>query len=633
MSNGIGRLKSGLGAIKSHAGSTIKAHGEGSRRVYSGSITQRAKDMVWDTVTDPVKVGAIAVGVAIAAPISLAVDKILYDGWDWGFKFPGLKNSKLPVLNWDVPIPALVDYKWTIIPKVRGNPKDEFNRSLTAGIIGTVISGGVSAVVYTKLDKEIGKCIAFGAGLSLTGFIIKGLVQWAAAEAEQDIKKGFTWLEKVLFFWKKNLQDLNRDLIKARKTSRSLDRQIHNIQNNYNTRMQRLANSQAKVEADKAKLGIPTDVVPPELTASNAAKLAAQQKATQQALDRMGPFIPQAMKDKLAALPEEQIDKVYEREIKNLDEQDQLEQIPDQIQELQDEKTDIDNYIVAKQAEIAQVEAQTKAAETAVQREQEAITAQKIKAAIEKQMDTDKWIKNKNGVEYYLHQDLSSKLWQVRVKVAQFPSNDPKIGQNFIVAYLMNDKTEAYKTANAITPDILTKVRGTPTKGNVPAVMDKSTVLPSTYTAPAVLTQTTSVAKYQLNKWITNPQGVEINVVQSSKDKYDVRLRDSLYPKNNPKTGQNYVVAYVFPTTAQAFDSAQKITTAQRIQALTKAVKGGAPVLTGYIRFGRVMYRGRPIYHKPIYHNEYGNEIVNGELMIGDVPASIIAMGRSGSVI
>jgi hypothetical protein len=428
-----------------HLRAEVGVNGMPNGKVYSGSITQRVKQVAISTVTDPVKVGAIAVGAIIAAPISLAVDKLLYDGWSWGFNAPGLKSGKVPVVNWDVPYPAMVEYKWQLIQKVRGKPKDEFDRSLTAGIIGTVISGGVSTIVYTKLDKEIGKLMAVGAGLSLVGFIIKGLIQWGTAGVED------------------------------------------------------IANIPAKA-----------------------------------------------------------------------------------------------------------------------------------KKAFENKITKDKWVVNPQNVEYNIHQDAATKLWQIRVKVAQYPNNDPRIGQSFIVAYLVRDKSEAFYTAQAITPAILDQARTNPTKGNNPAIQaTKPAELMSPSTDISPQDKKVLESKIVNDAWVKNPQGVEYNLhLDSVSKKWQVRVKVAQYPKNDPKLGQSFIVAYLIPSKIDAYNKAMAITSSILLEIRLKGKKGGVPALSGY---GRLVYNSR--YGSLIYPSMYGDKIVHGELMIGDVPASIIAFGREGSVI
>jgi len=150
----------------------------------------------------------------------------------------------------------------------------------------------------------------------------------------------------------------------------------------------------------------------------------------------------------------------------------------------------------------------------------------------------------------------------------------------------------------------------------------------ATNKAVAQATTITIPKSIPTDKWVKNPNGIEWDMHHDSvSKKYQVRVKDSMFPINNPNTGQNFIVTHLIPDAKDAYVVATNLTTTQLAQARMKAVKGGTPVLmTGYGRLrnsfnqqrGSNTYpfnqqRGSNIFNKK---KGYNGEIVNGVLKI-----------------
>jgi hypothetical protein len=168
----MGRLKSGYGALKTR------------HRFYSGSIlknpevhTPKTKfsQRALNQIKQPATIVGVVAGVGISSVISYAVDSFLVKG---------LSIKLLP----SIPILLPSGYKWDII-KAESNV---LKRSAIAGVIGSAPAGIIAGVIYwgakdNQLQKNVAIGLGLGAGISLIGWIIKGVVQYSVAEVTETI--------------------------------------------------------------------------------------------------------------------------------------------------------------------------------------------------------------------------------------------------------------------------------------------------------------------------------------------------------------------------------------------------------------------------------------------------------------
>ena len=115
---------------------------------------------------------AVGVGLGSAA-ISYGIDKLLNDGAH--ITLPGIRKQQIGPVS--IPVPGLVDY--TIIEKMRGNRNQEFTRSVVAGIGGSAITLGISAIPLYKFAPKALLPAAIGALFNLLGWTIIGGIKYA----------------------------------------------------------------------------------------------------------------------------------------------------------------------------------------------------------------------------------------------------------------------------------------------------------------------------------------------------------------------------------------------------------------------------------------------------------------------
>lgn len=126
----------------------------------------------------PTKLAGILGGVAVSTAISAGADYLLQKG----IKIPGLKWEKGPMGLMSVPVPGMVDLYPT--------QQNVITRSVMAGIIGSGTTGLLAGIVYFRFPQreDIAVGLGIGAGISLAGWIIKGLVQKGTSEIKKTLK-------------------------------------------------------------------------------------------------------------------------------------------------------------------------------------------------------------------------------------------------------------------------------------------------------------------------------------------------------------------------------------------------------------------------------------------------------------
>jgi len=147
------------------------------------------KGAVIDVATDPVKLGVFAGSTIATVAISAKMDDFLYKGLYLKYKWLGFKQGKVPVVNWDMPYPAIVDKKATIMAAMKGKPELELKRNLIAGATGTAVSAVWIIPTYKFIDKDLGKIAAVGSGINMLFWACRGVIQYAGAKIKSKLPK------------------------------------------------------------------------------------------------------------------------------------------------------------------------------------------------------------------------------------------------------------------------------------------------------------------------------------------------------------------------------------------------------------------------------------------------------------